>query len=61
MWLYTGTFGDRPGLYNDTQCSPCTGGWYCHADRLTAPTGLCLPGFYCAQVIYAFFNKCIDN
>lgn len=45
-----GTFGDREGLHNETQCSPCTGGTYCDADGLSAPAGLCSPGFYCVQV-----------
>ena len=38
--MYTG--GSSVG-----SCSPCTGGYYCAVPGLSAPTGLCLEGYYC--------------
>ncbi|XP_063797929.1 scavenger receptor class F member 1-like [Pseudophryne corroboree] len=31
----------------ESQCTPCPAGHYCSAASLTAPSGLCLAGYYC--------------
>lgn len=43
----TGTYSADSGLANDTQCTPCTGGFYCDQINSTAVTGACDPGYYC--------------
>lgn len=45
-----GTFGASLGLQNVTECSQCTGGYYCHVANLTAPAGPCDAGYYCRSV-----------
>ncbi|RUS80256.1 hypothetical protein EGW08_011985, partial [Elysia chlorotica] len=42
-----GTFNNQTGLSSSTQCSPCTGGYYCDREGLTSPTGPCAEGYYC--------------
>lgn len=44
----SGTFGNAQGLEVVANCTPCTGGSYCDGTALTAPTGLCAPGYYCS-------------
>lgn len=45
-----GMYGDREGLFEEAQCTLCTGGSYCDADGLTEPAGFCDAGFYCVEV-----------
>ena len=35
----SGTYSDQQGLYEESQCQPCTGGKYCGGAHLTQPTG----------------------
>jgi hypothetical protein len=42
-----GTYGASEGLQNITQCTPCTGGYYCATAGLSSPTGLCDKGYFC--------------
>ena len=44
---FSGTYSNATNLKNETECSPCPGGYYCETDGLTAPTGLCGEGYYC--------------
>lgn len=43
-----GTFSAVPFLSLMSQCQTCTPGSYCDTSGLTAPIGLCLPGYMCA-------------
>ncbi|XP_070551430.1 uncharacterized protein [Ptychodera flava] len=42
-----GRFSNETGLENVTECRQCTPGFYCQTEGLTAPTGPCLPRYYC--------------
>lgn len=42
-----GTFSSATGLENMTQCTQCTGGYYCSGYNLTSETGQCDAGYYC--------------
>lgn len=42
-----GTFSNRTGLSQISECTPCTQGFYCQQPGLTTPTGPCAEGFYC--------------
>ena len=42
-----GTYSDQEGLYDVSQCLPCTAGSYCDQEHLDAPTAQCDPGHYC--------------
>lgn len=42
-----GTFSNKIGLGNVTECEDCTPGTYCLVDGLTAPSGNCSAGHYC--------------
>lgn len=42
-----GTYSAKEQLGSVSQCTPCTAGSYCETTGLTAPTGLCEPGYYC--------------
>ena len=44
-----GTLGLREGLADESQCTPCTAGYYCDSSPLTAPTGTCDPGYFCSS------------
>ncbi|KAF6036715.1 hypothetical protein EB796_004987 [Bugula neritina] len=44
-----GTFSNATGLSDDTQCSPCSPGYYCGVAGSTSPTALCDPGYYCQE------------
>lgn len=44
-----GTFSNELGLEELNQCTQCTGGYYCDATNLTAPSGPCSPGYYCTS------------
>lgn len=51
-WPYPcpkGTFGDRPNLPSEADCTTCPPGEFCSHSGLTAPNGSCLPGFYCGN------------
>ena len=43
----TGTYSPDTGLANDTQCTPCDGGFYCDALNATTITAPCQEGYYC--------------
>ena len=42
-----GTFNDKTHLKAETECTACTGGFYCGATGLPAPSGPCQSGYYC--------------
>jgi len=42
-----GTFSSATGLSNVTQCTQCTGGFYCDTQNLTAVSGPCDAGYFC--------------
>ena len=42
-----GTYSTTLGLISVDQCLPCTGGYFCNGQALTAPTGVCAAGYYC--------------
>jgi hypothetical protein len=42
-----GTYSDSFSLRNESQCTPCTSGYYCATKGLTAPTGKCREGYFC--------------
>ena len=44
-----GTYSSASGLANITQCTPCTGGYYCNIENTTMETGQCDAGYYCRQ------------
>ena len=44
-----GTFGATDRLTNETECTQCTGGFYCNQQNLTAPAGPCDAGYYCVS------------
>ncbi|KAM4652057.1 LOW QUALITY PROTEIN: uncharacterized protein O3C94_014393 [Discoglossus pictus] len=43
-----GTYSDRLSLSAELECIPCPPGYYCNSAGQSAPTGLCLAGYYCA-------------
>ena len=42
-----GTYSDRPGLTASIECKLCPAGYFCDSTNLTAPTGLCMEGWFC--------------
>ena len=42
-----GTFSGTTGLSNVTECTQCTGGYYCDVKNLTTEAGQCDAGYYC--------------
>ncbi|KAH3841623.1 hypothetical protein DPMN_115096 [Dreissena polymorpha] len=44
-----GTFNNRTGLQSDTECTPCSGGFYCDNEGLSNPTGPCSAGYVCVS------------
>ena len=42
-----GTFNNMTGLVNESQCTPCYGGYYCGVIGSVEPTAECQAGFYC--------------
>ena len=42
-----GTFNPSTGLSQESQCTNCTGGFYCSVTNLTAESGPCDAGYYC--------------
>ncbi|CAM9294549.1 unnamed protein product, partial [Choristocarpus tenellus] len=43
-----GTYSNKTGLAESTECQLCPSGWFCGSMGLVAPEGLCGAGFYCA-------------
>ena len=56
-----GTFGDREGLTEIGDCTPCLGGHYCETEGLEAPTGPCDPGYFCVQGAKVKDNQVTDK
>ncbi|XP_074536526.1 uncharacterized protein LOC141798463 [Halichoeres trimaculatus] len=44
-----GTFSEKSGLVDKSQCHSCSPGFYCSESGLSAVSGPCLPGFYCLE------------
>ena len=44
-----GYYGADSGLSAATDCTKCPQGRYCSQAGLSAPDGLCDPGYYCAS------------
>ena len=42
-----GTFSGATGLANVTECTQCTGGYYCETTNQTTPTAPCDAGYFC--------------
>ena len=42
-----GTTRSTLGAANESECHPCPSGHYCADTNLTAPSGICAPGYYC--------------
>ncbi|EDO40914.1 predicted protein, partial [Nematostella vectensis] len=42
-----GTFSNLTGLHNESQCTDCTGGFYCELPGKTEVSGPCQKGHYC--------------
>lgn len=45
----SGTYSALTGLYQESQCTACTGGKYCDTAALTAVSGDCDAGYYCTE------------
>lgn len=67
-----GTFSDVEGLYERSQCKQCLPGKYCDGEHLSAPSGDCGEGHYCAYGVDQkyptgvnqtgpFNNSCYDD
>ena len=44
-----GTFSNKTGLTDVSNCSACSGGYYCASRGLIVPTGQCSGGHYCIE------------
>jgi len=44
-----GTFNDKYGLQQVSECEACTAGMYCDVEGLTAPVNVCPGGYYCPR------------
>jgi hypothetical protein len=44
-----GTYSNRTGLKDQSECSPCPPGFYCSGPGATVITGACAPGYFCPQ------------
>lgn len=42
-----GTFGNQTNQTQESDCRPCTAGYYCREEGLTAPSAPCAAGYYC--------------
>jgi len=42
-----GTYNNFPGMREESDCIPCTPGYYCIGEKNPNPTGLCDAGYYC--------------
>lgn len=47
LFLNLGTFNPTNGLSLESQCTPCTAGYYCQTDGESKEAGVCNPGFQC--------------
>ncbi|WAR00859.1 hypothetical protein MAR_025231 [Mya arenaria] len=45
----TGTFNNQTAIQADSECTPCTGGFYCDSPGLSEPQGPCNEGFVCVS------------
>jgi len=43
-----GTFNNYTGIFNASECTQCLPGYYCDAEGLMEPSGLCVSGYYCS-------------
>lgn len=53
----SGTYNQRPGIHNVTECTQCDGGTYCLTPGLSAPSGNCSAGYYCR---YGEHSHCVS-
>ena len=44
-----GTFNNMTGLNQSTDCTACSGGYYCGIVGQSAPTAQCDAGYYCKR------------
>ena len=44
-----GTYSDRAGLHDISQCLPCLPGYYCNLAGMTSPNNTCSGGYYCEE------------
>ena len=44
-----GTFSNATGLIEESQCTPCLGGFYCPQAGMVTPVDLCQEGYYCRR------------
>ncbi|CAN0099917.1 unnamed protein product, partial [Heterosigma akashiwo] len=44
-----GTFSNSTRLRNASECTACSGGFYCETEGLSEPTAECDPGYYCGS------------
>jgi hypothetical protein len=44
-----GTFNNRTYLTDASECSPCSGGYYCPTPGMDQPIELCAAGYFCRQ------------
>lgn len=44
-----GSYSTQTGLKDKSECTLCQGGKYCSIPGLTAPDGVCKPGYYCTS------------
>lgn len=48
-----GTFSNSTGLYNESQCTLCTPGYYCDNPNMLEPAGQCNSGYNCTLAAIA--------
>eukprot|EP00662_Eupelagonemidae_sp_cell21_P037601 gene37601-61289_t len=44
-----GSYNDRLGIWNETQCRRCPAGLFCQHSGMNFSTGVCFPGYWCAE------------
>ena len=57
----SGTYNPVTGLRNESECTQCDGGAYCETLALSAPTGNCSGGYYCASGMFCNARWCKDH
>ena len=45
----SGTFRNTTNGQQESDCTACLPGHYCAQNRMTKPSGLCAPGFFCVR------------